>query len=160
MLRHPQEFGAISSQYLPYVSILPAFSALQTALRKLPAPRQLDAQRKLRHWYWASVFTNRYSGAVESTSARDYRDVRDWFEHDDAEPGLIAEFRADLQDTIMNKVLWQQFDGQFVNKETFGRRFGQLADLRNGIRHSRSVDEVSRKEGEAAILWFEQVNGR
>src|SRR5438876_11977338 len=27
LLRHPQEFGAISSQYLPYVSILPAFAA-------------------------------------------------------------------------------------------------------------------------------------
>ena len=75
-------------------SILPAFAALQTALRALPAPRQLDAQRKLRHWYWASVFTNRYSGSVESTSARDYLDVKAWFDDDAAEPGLIAEFRA------------------------------------------------------------------
>ena len=94
LLRHPQEFGAISSQYLPYVSILPAFAALQTALRTLPAPRQLDAQRKLRHWYWASVFTNRYSGSVESTSARDFLEVKAWFDDDAAEPGLIAEFRA------------------------------------------------------------------
>ena len=36
-------------------------------------------------------------------------------------------------------------------------KFGQFAELRNGIRHSRSVDEVTRKEGEAAILWFEKV---
>ena len=35
----------------------------------------------------------------------------------------------------------------------------QLAELRNGIRHSRTVDEVTRKEGEAAILWFKQVLG-
>ena len=390
LLRHPQEFGAISSQYLPYVSILPAFAALQTALRTLPAPRQLDAQRKLHHWYWASVFTNRYSGSVESTSARDFLDVRAWFDDDAAEPGLIAEFQArfrnldlrretrrgtsvyngifnllvlrgardwttgnvpqyddlddhhivpkswgkgrqnglggvidtilnrtpltadtnrnvvrerlpneylpewiaasgeasvrasleshfvsptafeillrdpfttddfeaflaerqrtvqdaiedllvkerldlppqlreldakieavelnlrdgidaaldgdpallpshvrqkiedrlqlaakknpaldsdqyeslagkleyadlrELQDTIANKGLWQRFEPRFVNKEMLDRRFGQLADLRNGIRHSRSVDEISRKEGEAAILWFEQVNG-
>ena len=27
------------------------------------------------------------------------------------------------------------------------------------IRHSRTVDEVTRKEGEAAILWFEKVLG-
>lgn len=387
MLRHPQEFGAISSQYLPYVSILPAFAALQTALRGLPAPRQLDAQRKLRHWYWASVFTNRYSGSVESTSARDYLDVKAWFDDDAAEPGLIAEFRGrfrtldlrretkrgtsvyngifnllvlrgardwmtgnvpqygdlddhhivpkswgkdnglggaidtilnrtpltadtnrnviggrlpnqylpeliaasgeasvratleshfvsptafvillrnpfetvdleaffverqrtlqdaiedllvkerldlppqlreldgqienvelalrrgidvaldsdptqlpphvrqrieerlqaavkknaaldsdryetlagkleyadlrELQDTITSKSLWQRFEGRFANKETFAKRFGQLADLRNGIRHSRSVDEITRKEGEAAILWFGRVN--
>ena len=389
LLRHPQEYGAISSQYLPYVSILPAFAALQTALRALPAVRQLDAQRKLRHWYWASVFTNRYSGAVESTSARDYLDVKTWFDDDAAEPGLIAEFRArfktldlrretkrgtsvyngifnllvlrgardwmtgnvpqygdlddhhivpkswgkenslgdtidtilnrtpltadtnrnvirgrlpneylaeliaasgetsaratleshfvspaafaillrkpftkndlqaflaerqrtlqdaiedllvkerldlpprlreldariedvelalrscidaaldgdptqlpshvlqkieerlqtaakknaaldsdryeslagkleyadlrELQDTIANTLLWHRFEGRFASKATLGKRFGQLADLRNGIRHSRSVDEVTYKEGEASILWFEQVTGR
>jgi len=93
LLRHPQEFGAISSQYLPYVSILPAFAALHTAVRRLPPNRQLDAQRKLRHWYWASVFTNRYSGSVESTAARDYLDVRAWFDDSDSEPALIGEFK-------------------------------------------------------------------
>jgi hypothetical protein len=94
LLRHPQEFGAISSQYLPYVSILPAFAAVQKAARALAANRQLDAQRKLRHWYWASVFTNRYSGSVESTSARDFLDLKTWFENDAAEPALIGEFKS------------------------------------------------------------------
>lgn len=94
LLRHPQEFGAISSQYLPYVSILPAFAAVQAAARALPPNRQLEAQRKIRHWYWASVFMNRYSGAVESTSARDYLDLKAWFEAEAAVPGLIAEFKA------------------------------------------------------------------
>lgn len=94
LLRHPQEFGAISSQYLPYVSILPAFAALQEAAREMPGGRQLDAQRKIRHWYWASVFTNRYSGSVESTTARDFLEVKAWFEDDKVEPGLLTEFRA------------------------------------------------------------------
>ena len=94
LLRHPQEFGAISSQYLPYVSVLPAFAAALAATRALPANRQLDGQRKLRHWYWASVFTNRYSGSVESTTARDYLDLKAWFDNDDAEPALLAEFKA------------------------------------------------------------------
>jgi hypothetical protein len=388
LLRHPQEFGAISSNYLPYVSILPAFSALQSTLRELPAAHQLDAQRKLRHWYWASVFNNRYSGSVESTSARDYLDVKAWFEDDASEPSLIAEFRthfrtldlrketkrgtsvyngifnllvlrgardwmtgnvpqygdlddhhivpkswgkenglgsavdtilnrtpltadtnrnvihddlpnqylpelieasgeasvritleshfispaafaillrdpfttadfeaflaerqrtlqdaiedllvkerldlppqlreldaqieqvelflrhriqealdgdavhlpphiaqkideriqsaarrnaaldinhystlagkleyADLREleaTITSRALWARFEGRFVNKESLIKRFSQLAELRNGIRHSRSVDEVTSMEGEAAILWFQQVNG-
>ncbi len=389
LLRHPQEFGAISYQYLPYASILPAFAALETAVRALPDSRQRAARRKLRLWYWASVFTNRYSGSVESTSARDYLDVKAWFD-DDAEPGLIAEFRArfrnlelrqetrrgtsvyngifnllvlngardwmtdtvpqdddlddhhivpkswgkeaglrrraidtilnrtpltantnrkvirnrlpneylpeliresgeacvratlekhlispsafeillrnpfttgefeaflaerqralqeaiegllikerldlspqlreldirietveltlrqgidtalggdpaklpthvrqkieerlraaakknaaldsdhyetlsgkleyadlrELQDTITNKGLWQYFKGLYMNKEMLGTRFGQLADLRNAIRHSRSVDQITRKDGEASILWFEQAGGQ
>jgi hypothetical protein len=94
VLRHPQEYGAISSQYLPYVSILPTFAALQLAAESAPASKRLTAERKIRHWYWASVFTNRYSGSVESTSARDFMDVSAWFEDDAAEPALLAEFRS------------------------------------------------------------------
>ena len=389
LLRHPQEFRAISSNYLPYVSIIPVFSAVQEHVRGLPANRRLEAQRKVRYWYWASVFLNRYSGSVESTAARDFLDLKAWMDDDASEPGLIQEFgmrfrslelrrevkrgtsvyngifnllviqgardwmsgnvpqhgdlddhhiipaskatalgtgalihsilnrtpltaetnrgvirdrfpneylpelieqngenavrsmfeshfissaalevllrnpftaddyeafiverqrtlleaienllikeridlspqlreldervegielalreqvvttleddaerlpphvlqKADeriqaaakknanieldqykqlsrrleycdlreLQDTILSKRLWQGFENIFVNKETLSAKFGQLAELRNGIRHSRSVDEVTRKEGEAAILWFEQVLAR
>jgi hypothetical protein len=389
LLRHPQEFGAISSHYLPYVSIIPAFSAVQAHVKTLPANRRLDAQRKVRHWYWASVFLNRYSGSVESTAARDFLDLKAWMDDDASEPALIQEFgtrfrnidlrrevkrgtsvyngifnllviqgardwmtgnvpqygdlddhhiipaskagplgtgslihsilnrtpltaetnrhvirdrlpnaylpelikqsgesavrgvleshfvspaalaillrspftsadyeafiserqrtlqeaienllikeridlsprlreldrrvegielslrsrvvetlgndpgrlpphvaqKADeriqaaakknasidldqfkqlsrrleycdlreLQDTILSKSLWQGFEKRFANKETLSTKFGQLAELRNGIRHSRGVDEITRKEGEAAILWFEQVLAR
>ena len=93
LLRHPQEYGAISSNYLPYVSIIPAFAALQSYLKTLSPGLRLNAQRKVRHWYWASVFTNRYSGSVESTSARDFLDVKEWINHNDAEPPLILEFK-------------------------------------------------------------------
>lgn len=92
LLMHPHEYGVVSSNFLPYVSILPVFAALRAQSKNVPAPRQLDARRKLRHWYWASVFTNRYSGAVESTSARDFLDVKAWFEDDAVEPSLIADF--------------------------------------------------------------------
>ena len=93
-VRHPQEYGAISAKYLPYVSILPAFAALQAYAKSSPSEGQLDAQRKIRHWYWASVFMNRYSGSVESTSARDYLDMKAWIEDDQAEPSLIREFQS------------------------------------------------------------------
>ena len=389
LLQYPQEFGAISSNYLPYVSIIPVFSAIQAHVRGLPASRRLEAQRKVRHWYWASVFLNRYSGSVESTAARDFLDLKAWMDDDASEPMLIQEFgmqfrnlelrrevrrgtsvyngifnlliiqgardwmsgnvpqhgdlddhhiipaskakdlgtgglihsilnrtpltaetnrhvirdrfpneylpelieqsgeiavrnmleshfissaalavllrkpftsddyeafiaerqrtllqaienllikeridlslhlrelderveaielalrkqvvatleddaerlpphvlqKADkriqvaakknanieldqykqlsrrleycdlreLQDTILSKSLWHSFEKRFANKVTLSAKFGQLAELRNGIRHSRSVDEVTRKEGEAAILWFEQVLAR
>ncbi|MBT25726.1 MAG: hypothetical protein CML60_04945 [Rhodobacteraceae bacterium] len=94
MLRHPQEFGVTSSKYLPYVSILPAFSALQEHVRSLPAEVRLDAQRKVRFWYWAAIFTNRYSGSVESTAARDFQTMKAWMEDDANEPPLIQEFKT------------------------------------------------------------------
>jgi hypothetical protein len=387
LLRHPQEFGAISSQYLPYISILPAFASLQYEARRVPPNEQLDAQRKIRHWYWASVFTSRYSGSVESTAARDFLNVRAWMADDAAAPALLGEFEArfrslelrkevkngssvyngifnllvlsgardwmtgnipqygdlddhhivpkdwgkaqeglgnqidsilnrtpltadtnrnvirnrlpnaylpelikangettvratleshfisptafdillrdpftvddfdallgerqrtlqdaienllikerldlspqlreldesverielgirtlisttlqddpsrlpphvlqkvnervqasakknpaldvdhyatmsgklefcdlrELQDTISSKALWPEFESRFASKEALAAKFGQLADLRNGLRHSRTVDEITRKEGEAAVLWFQQV---
>ena len=94
VLRHPQEYGVVNSNFLPYVSILPVFSAIRAHTKTLPAPRQLDARRKLRHWYWSSVFLNRYSGSVESTSARDFLDLKAWFDDNAAEPALVAEFAS------------------------------------------------------------------
>lgn len=66
----------------------------------------------------------------------------------------------ELQDTVASKVLGPLFQARFPNKETLSKRFDQLAELRNGIRHSRTVDEVTSKEGEAAILWFKRVLGQ
>jgi len=96
----------------------------------------------------------RIQAAAKKNPALDLEDYRKL-------EGLIeyADLR-DLQDAIMNKGLWRWFQNRFANKETLAAKFGQLAELRNGIRHSRSVDEVTRKEGEAAILWFEQVLGK
>jgi hypothetical protein len=49
------------------------------------------------------------------------------------------------------------FEDRFANKDKLRIRFDQLADLRNGIRHTRSVDEVTRLDGEAAIKFFDEV---
>jgi hypothetical protein len=63
----------------------------------------------------------------------------------------------ELQDIILSKVTWPLFEPRFASKETLMGKFAQLAELRNSIRHSRTVDEITRKEGEAAILWFSKV---
>ena len=103
-LSHPQEYGVTSAQYLPYQSILPAFAALSTEAKKLDPSKQLDANRKIRHWYWASVFTTRYSGAVESRAARDFLDVKAWFDDDLAEPPPIGEFTQQFRNIEFRKL--------------------------------------------------------
>jgi hypothetical protein len=60
----------------------------------------------------------------------------------------------EIQDILTSRTFWHLFEGKFRSKEVLSARFGQLAELRNGIRHSRTVDEVTRKDGEAALLWF------
>ncbi|MFW6152260.1 MAG: hypothetical protein ACOC6C_04725, partial [Verrucomicrobiota bacterium] len=103
LLKHPHEFGVSSPEYLPYVSILPVFTALQASCKDLPPNERLNAQRKIRHWYWASVFINRYSGSVESTSARDFIDVKAWFTDDDAKPALLQEFHDRFRNLDLRK---------------------------------------------------------
>jgi hypothetical protein len=63
----------------------------------------------------------------------------------------------ELQDTITTKTLWSEFADVFGTKEMLLMRFGQLAELRNAIRHSRPVTPVLRNDGEAAIGWFQDV---
>jgi hypothetical protein len=63
----------------------------------------------------------------------------------------------EIESTITTKSLWPLFEPRFGNKETVAVRFSQLAELRNSLRHSRAVGEITRKDGEAAILWFERM---
>jgi hypothetical protein len=63
----------------------------------------------------------------------------------------------ELQDVICAKATWAEFAPVFVTKETLNTRFSQLAELRNAIRHSRTVSVIALKDGEAALLWFEQA---
>jgi hypothetical protein len=95
----------------------------------------------------------RLQAAAKKSAAIDVSDF------DDLGAKLDFADLRELQDVILSKSLWPVFDERFRNRETLAKRFDQLAEMRNCIRHSRAVDEVTRKEGEAALLWFFQVLG-
>jgi hypothetical protein len=63
----------------------------------------------------------------------------------------------ELQDTTPAKNLGRNSNRALAPRKALNVKFEQLAELRNGILHSRALSEVVRKEGEAAILWFRQV---
>ncbi len=68
----------------------------------------------------------------------------------------FADLR-EVQEALVGAGLWHQFEDWFGSKPQLIGRFDQLAGLRNSIRHSRTVTDVTRKDGEAAILWFEEI---
>ena len=110
---------------------------------------QGDKELVLRHI--ADKVDERLQQAVKKNAALDS-------EHYETLHGLLEFFDLrEVQEAIMSKALWTRFESRFGSRGTLETKFGQLADLRNGIRHSRSVHEVTRKEGEAVILWFEKV---
>ena len=66
----------------------------------------------------------------------------------------------DLQEyctIITSKKSWDLFEEKFKNKQQLMSKFSQLGELRNSIRHSRSVTEVTALEGKASIVWFNEI---
>lgn len=97
ILRSPHDYGAISPAFIPYPTIIPVFSALRREAQLLTNKGFSNANRKVRKWYWASIFTNAYSSAAESTSAKDYREVKAWMEDDKDEPTAIGKFKESIK---------------------------------------------------------------
>lgn len=93
-LKNPRDFGAIKAGFVPYPSIIPAFAAIKSYVESSSSLNKLDIQKKIRKWYWASVFTKRYSSSVESTAAKDFQDLKKWFLNDDDEPDVISDFSS------------------------------------------------------------------
>ncbi|MFC1776126.1 DUF262 domain-containing protein [Pseudomonadota bacterium] len=93
-LRNPRDYGAINSSFIPYPSIVPAFAGIRRYARQNGLLSRVDVNQKIRKWYWASIFTNRYSSAVESTSTRDFMAMQRWFNDDNDIPSAIQEFES------------------------------------------------------------------
>jgi len=91
-LKNPRDFGAIKSSFVPYPSIIPAFASIKEFVAETKPTNTLDVNRKIKKWYWASIFTNRYSSSVESTTAKDYMSLKKWFVDDEEVPEMIEEF--------------------------------------------------------------------
>lgn len=63
----------------------------------------------------------------------------------------------EYKEAITNKQTWSHFEEYFGKPGVLGNRFNQFGELRNCIRHARFPNEVTQKDGEAAISWFESI---
>ncbi|MCB0463895.1 MAG: DUF262 domain-containing protein [Flavobacteriaceae bacterium] len=102
-LRNPREFGAITPAFVPYPSIIPAFTAINKYVETKGYKNILDINAKIKKWYWASIFTENYSSSVESTSAKDFTDLKKWFEDDTLEPESYLRFCNEFENQNLSK---------------------------------------------------------
>lgn len=58
---------------------------------------------------------------------------------------------------IDNKLNWPDFEPIFGRRAEIDRHLGAFQRYRNAIMHNRSIDEVARMNGEAAILWLQRA---
>jgi hypothetical protein len=103
-LRNPREFGAISPAFVPYPSIIPAFTAINKHVESIGYKNILDVNAKIKKWYWASIFTQSYSSSVESTSAKDFTDLKKWFDDDTLEPENYVRFVKEFDNQEFKKL--------------------------------------------------------
>ncbi len=78
----------------PYGSIVPPLANLiHIAENEETYPSQ-QALKRVRQWYWASVFSQRYSGSSDTVSYKDYNTVSEWLIDKNApKPEAIEEAR-------------------------------------------------------------------
>ena len=73
--------GILSERILPYTTMIIPLTAIFADIRHRKGEVSVGAAwPKVRQWYWCSVFSQRYSGPVESNSGIDFEQVVDWVE--------------------------------------------------------------------------------
>jgi hypothetical protein len=55
---------------------------------------------KLEKWYWSVVFSERYSGSIESDIMKDFREMSKWIEDNNFLPEAVRDFREQLQKEV------------------------------------------------------------
>jgi ATP-dependent Lon protease len=127
-----------------------AIEQVELNLRRVIAEAFDDDPEKIPH-HINSNFEQRIKAAIRKNPSLDPSNFKN------LSSKLIYSDMMELEEIITGKDCWSTFVGQFRSKESLKVKFVQLSDLRNAIRHSRPVDEISHMEGSAAIKWFEGV---
>ncbi|WP_338399349.1 GmrSD restriction endonuclease domain-containing protein [Persicobacter psychrovividus] len=64
---------------------------------------------------------------------------------------------GELKDTITANNNYKYFEAIFGNRHALNNRFRQLSTLRNQLAHNNEPTDIMVKDGEAAIIWFNQI---
>jgi len=97
------DLGAIKPKFFPYPTMLPIYTALNIEKTK---PQYIDkdgVEKKIRYWYWASIFTKNYSSSVDSQMAKDYLEMKKWFLDDNVIPTVVEEARKSYVNIDLDK---------------------------------------------------------
>ena len=89
-------FGVLSAKWQPYTTLLPVLAATLWRLEETRVGHH--GWEDLQAWYWGSVFTERYTGAVETVTYRDTMDLYRRFEDPTHDTAVFAEVRERILD--------------------------------------------------------------
>lgn len=101
-LRPDSGFGVKDKDSLPFEPLIPILAALLRTIDSVP--NKMKCYDKLKVWYWSSVFSNAYSGAVDTQLTADFKDMLEWFDDDSKIPKTVESARRDLVTLDLRKV--------------------------------------------------------
>jgi len=87
-------FGVPSPSLLPYEPMLPVLASLIQQIKENFRDYEHDCDKKIKKWYWSSVFGQRYSQGVEGRKTSDYKLMIEWFNDDEKIPKFITDFET------------------------------------------------------------------
>lgn len=93
-------FGVKDADSLPFAPTIPILAALFKYINN----RNDKAQciKKIKQWYWASVFSNSYSSSVDSQLAADFKQLKQWFDDDKNEIETLRQFKKALNAGVID----------------------------------------------------------
>ena len=94
MSRRGTGFGAIRFSLIPYTITIPIMVAMLHNIST--RSDRLKCMGKIEAWYWAAVFSNRYSGSTYTKAEKDFREIKEWFDEDAAVPTMVIQQREKL----------------------------------------------------------------
>lgn len=107
ILQNPRDYGAVNPRFIPYPTMIPIFSAINWERNKDDYQNKKENEKKIKQWYWASIFTKNYSSAVESQMQKDWTDLKRWFIEDSYIPKVIKQAENDVNNISLKYETYQ-----------------------------------------------------
>ena len=89
-------YGVIPTLAPPYSTMVTPLAIMSAHIGNLNGDRG-HAYEKLHHWYWSSVFRERYGGSTETISQRDFVQLKKWIADDRAVPDAVLTDEKQIQ---------------------------------------------------------------
>lgn len=91
MSQRESGFGAVKFNIIPYTVTIPILTALMYKISgRDDKPKCMS---KIETWYWATVFSDNYSGSTDSKIEKDFKEIQRWFEDEGSIPEIIVNQR-------------------------------------------------------------------
>ena len=88
-------YGVKDEKEVPSITTVTMSTSLHKQIEERPDKGQ--CYEKMDIWYWSSIFTNAYSGAVDTTMSAHYKELLLWFDDENQIPNVVVEARREIE---------------------------------------------------------------